>query len=334
MDTILCVVRFLFTVALVGLMTLLYFRIVRGIDRFEKEPARYLVAAFLWGAAPAVLLALIFQLILSIPVSLILGEESLGSALFSASIAAPVTEEVLKGVAVAILYLARRRELDGWVDGIVYGAAAGFGFAFIENVLYLMGTETVEEWLALFFLRVIVFGFMHGFWTALTGIGFGIARNTANRFAQAFAILAGLGAAILSHLLHNGALTLVEASGGATLWVAVVNYGSLLIGLAIVSVVALYYERGMMKTYLRDEVPQVLTQEQYASLITARTAAGARMGLAPARQRALVQAAAELAQKKRQLLALGEAGMANPHIDQLRRQIIALSSLQNPKSKI
>jgi len=321
MDTILCVDRFLLTIALVGLMTLLYFRIVRGIDRFEKEPARYLLAAFLWGAAPAVLLALIFQLILSIPVSLILGEESLGSALFGASIAAPVTEEVLKGVAVAIIYLARRREFDGWVDGVVYGAAAGFGFAFVENVLYLMGTETLEEWLALFFLRVIVFGFMHGFWTALTGIGFGVARNARSGAVKAAAVLAGLGAAILSHLLHNAALTLADASGGATVLIALVNYGALMIGLVVASVAALYHDRRVMKTYLLDEVPLVLTQEQYASLITARSAAGARLGLAPARQRALVQAAAELAQKKRQLVALGEAGMANPHIDQLRQQI-------------
>lgn len=310
--------------ALVGLMTLLCFRIVRGIDRFEKEPARYLVAAFLWGAAPAVLLSLVFQLILSVPVSLILGEESLGSALFGASIAAPVTEEILKGVAVAIIYFTRRREFDGWVDGIVYGAAAGFGFAFVENVLYLMGTETTEEWLTLFFLRVIVFGFMHGFWTALTGIGFGVARNARSSVMKATAILAGLGAAIFSHLLHNAALTLAEASGGATFLIALVNYGSLLVGLLIASVAALYYERGVMKTYLLDEVPLVLTQEQYASLVAARSAAGARLGLAPARQRALVQAAAELAQKKRQLLKLGEAGMANPHIDRLRQQIIAL----------
>lgn len=314
----------LLTIVLTGLMTLLYFRIVRGIDRFEKEPARYLVAAFLWGAVPAVLLALIFQVILSIPVSLILGEESLGSALFGASIAAPVTEEILKGAAVAIIYLTRRREFDGWVDGVVYGAAAGFGFAFVENVLYLMGTETVEEWVALFILRVIVFGFMHGFWTALTGIGFGIARTATSGAVKLLAVPAGLAAAILSHLLHNAALTLVEVSGGATLLIAVVNYGALLVGLLVASIAALYYERRVMKTYLLDEVPQVLTPAQYNSLIAARSAAGARLGLAPARQRKLVQAAAELAQKKRQLLKLGEVSMAGPHIDQLRQQIIAL----------
>ncbi len=326
MDTILCVVMFLLTVALVGAMTWLYFRIVRGIDRFEQEPTRYLIAAFMWGAVPAVLIALIFQLILSIPVSLILGEESLGSALFGASIAAPVTEEILKGAAVAIIYLTRRREFDGWVDGIVYGAAAGFGFAFVENVLYLMGTETTEEWLALFFLRIIVFGFMHGFWTALTGIGFGVARSARSGAVKGVAIPAGLGAAILSHLLHNTALTLAEASGGATILIALVNYGFLLIGLVIVSVAALHHDRQVMKTYLIDEVPLVLTPAEYQALITARSAAGARLGLAPARQRALIQAAAELAQKKRQLVKLGEADMANPHIEQLRRQIITLRS--------
>ncbi|MCS7059564.1 MAG: PrsW family intramembrane metalloprotease [Anaerolineae bacterium] len=324
MNTILSVLSFLFTVGLVGLMTLMYFRVVQGIDRFEKEPTRYVVAAFLWGAAPAVLIALVLQLILSLPLTLILGEDSLASALVGASIIAPITEELVKGAAVAIIYLARRQEFDGWVDGIVYGAAAGFGFAFVENVLYLMGTETAEEWVALFFLRVIVFGFMHGFWTALTGLGFGIARNTTSIAQKGIAILAGLSVAIFSHLIHNGAVTLAEASSGATIWIALINYAFLVVGLLIASAAALYHDRQIMKTYLLDEVPAVLTHEEYQSLITARSAAGARLGILAPRRRALVQAAAELAQKKRQLAKLGEEHLIGADIDRLRQQMIAL----------
>ena len=323
MDTILCMVRFLLTVVLVGLMTLLYFRIVRGIDRYEKEPTRYLVAAFLWGAVPAVIIALILQLVLSIPATLILGEETTGSALLGSSVIAPVTEEVMKGAAVGLIYLIRRREFDGWVDGVMYGAAAGFGFAFVENTLYLLGAESTEEWLVLFFLRVIVFGFMHGFWTALTGIGFGVARNTASPGKQALAILIGLAAAIGSHLLHNGALVLIEASGGRTLLVALVNYGVLLVGLIGASLAAVYSDRRVLKTYLVDEVPAVLSPAQYDALVTPRAAARARLRLAPARQRALVQIAAELAQKKRQLIKLGE-GVSGQEIDRLREQLAAL----------
>ncbi|MCS7062402.1 MAG: PrsW family glutamic-type intramembrane protease, partial [Anaerolineae bacterium] len=219
---------------------------------------------------------------------------------------------------------ARRREFDGWVDGIVYGAAAGFGFAFVENVLYLMGTETAAEWVALFFLRVIVFGFMHGFWTALTGIGFGIARHATSTVAKGAAVLASLSAAIFSHLVHNGAITLAETSSGATIWIALVNYAFLVVGLLIASAAALYHDRQIMKTYLFDEVPAVLTQEEYRSLISARSAASARLGIIPARRRAFVQAAAELAQKKRQLTKLGEEHLIGADVDRLRQQMIAL----------
>ena len=50
---------------------------------------------------------------------------------------APVTEETLKGLGVLLIYLFRRREFDGIIDGIVYAGLIGAGFAFSENILYL-----------------------------------------------------------------------------------------------------------------------------------------------------------------------------------------------------
>lgn len=161
--------RFLITAVLIAIPTYLYIRIVISIDRFEKEPTRYLIGAFLWGAVPAVIIGIIAQLILDIPVEEILGA-SLTGQFITTAVNAPITEEILKGAVVAILYLWFRREFDGWVDGIVYGAMAGFGFAYVENIIYLLGTKTWEEWVGLFILRVIALGFMHGFWTALIPI--------------------------------------------------------------------------------------------------------------------------------------------------------------------
>jgi len=311
--------KLLITAVLIALPTYLYAWLVRSIDRFEKEPPAYLVAAFLWGALPAVTLALIFQVSFSVPVAAALGEESLEGQFLMAAIAAPVSEEIFKGLMVAILYNTRRREFDGWVDGIVYGATAGFGFAYVENVLYLMGTETTSQWVGLFFLRVVILGFMHGFWTALTGIGFGLARHMQSPWNKALVISGGLIAAIAAHLIHNGALVLADQTEGLTVLVAIANYLLLSALLIVLSFVAKFRDRTLLRSYLHDEVPDVLSRSLYEALCSKlQFKTLARLGLDKAQQRELVQTTAELAQKKLQLQKMGEEGGNSAEINQLR----------------
>ncbi len=313
--------RFLITAILIAIPTLIYIRIVISIDRFEKEPTRYLIAAFLWGALPAVIGGIILQLILNVPIQLIFGAESLGGQFITTAVNAPVTEEILKGAAVAIIYLWYRREFDGWVDGIVYGAMAGFGFAYVENILYLQGTKTWEEWGQLLLLRVIVLGFMHGFWTALTGIGFGLARHRHNLLAKILLISGGLIAAMSAHLIHNGALILAKASGGATLAIALWNYGFLAALMVVLGFVAADRDRKMLKTYLSDEVPTVISSADYEALRNRRSNTLARLRVAPKQKRAFIQTAAELAQKKFQLFKMGEESGNSTEIALLRKQL-------------
>lgn len=315
------------TPLLVAVPTYFYLRALRSIDRFEREPARYVLAAFFWGAVPAVLLAIASQLILGLPVEAAFGGESLGARLVESSIFAPLTEETLKAVAVALIFLFRRHEFDGWVDGIVYGAAAGFGFAYVENVFYLVGTAAWGEWLTLFFLRVVVFGFMHGFWTSLVGIGFGVARHSKrSSIGKAALVLGMLGLAMASHFVHNAAITLAENSGGATILIALANYslvGLLFIGLSLLS---LRHDRRMFRTYLADEVPARLSPEDYAALVGFGANAVARLRLLSRRRQALIQTAAELAQRKYQLVRHGNADGAGEDIPALRDKLAQLSA--------
>jgi RsiW-degrading membrane proteinase PrsW (M82 family) len=309
--------RFLVTIVAIAIPTYLYVRIINGIDRYEKEPTRYLLGAFLWGALPAVIAGILIELILDLPVALVLGDNTLSGQMISTALIPPVVEESLKAGAVAIIYLWRRREFDGWVDG----AMAGFGFAFVENVFYILGTADWGEWLSLFFIRVIVFGLMHGFWTSLTVIGFGVARNSTNPAHKVLAITIGLSAAIASHMVHNGALVLSSQSDGSTILVALVNYGALMVLLICLRLVAARRDRAIMQTYLRDEVPGILSPEAYADLCSTKAHALAGLRLAPRQQRAFIQTAAELAQKKRQLVRLGDEGFNSAEIDRLRTQI-------------
>jgi RsiW-degrading membrane proteinase PrsW (M82 family) len=298
----------------VAVPTFLYARLVRGIDRFEQEPVKYLIAAFVWGALPAALLALIVQLIFGLPLTVLLGEDA--SENIISIVLAPVSEELFKGLAVAALFFWRRREFDSWVDGIVYGSTVGFGFAYIENIIYLASAEDAEDWARLFFLRVIVFGFMHGFYTSLIGIGFGVARY-ASPVVGAIAIILGWAAAIVTHAIHNASVVLAEATEGGSLLITLANYGvliALMIGLRVIS---RYNDYQMFRAYLADEVPEVITAQAYAALSGQRTQPPTKLS---AQFRHL---AGELAQRKRQRLKYNEHD--HGEIDRLRAQLRALS---------
>jgi len=299
----------------VALPTYLYARLVRGVDRFEQEPTKYLVAAFVWGALPAAMLALIVQVIFGLPIAALLGEEA--SQSIGAIVLAPVSEELFKGLAVAALFFWRRREFDGWVDGIVYGSTVGFGFAYIENIIYLSSTQNIEEWTRLFFLRVIVFGFLHGFYTSLIGIGFGFARHSPPMLG-ALAVILGCAAAIVTHAIHNASVVLGEATEGGSLLITLINYGllaALMLGLRVVS---RYNDRQMFKTYLADEVPEVITAQAYAALSGQRTSPPFKLSAQ------LKHLAGELAQRKRQLLRYNEHDSGE--IERLRAQLRALNA--------
>jgi RsiW-degrading membrane proteinase PrsW (M82 family) len=311
------------TPIIVLLPTLLYMRLVQNVDRYEKEPARYLLGAFAWGAVPAIIVGVILQLLLGLPITAYFGEESLAANFATTAIVAPVTEEILKGIAVAIVYLWRKREFDGWVDGLVYGATAGFGFAYVENLFYLWGNA--GEWLVLFVSRVLVLGFMHGFWTSFTGMGFGKARFEPKPARKALWVLGGLLVAIAAHALHNGAIVLAEASNGGTLCVSMLGYGSLIVLMLGLSRVAKRAEQTLFRRFLIDEVGTTISNEQFAAL------GGLVMPgkLLPKPSKTLVQCAAELAQKKRQALFRPEQGTLN-EIGALREVLVRASGFVMP----
>jgi hypothetical protein len=126
--------------------------------------------------------------------------------------------------------------------------------------------------------------------------------------------------------VHNAAITLVEESGGATLLVALANYG--LVGLLFIglSLLSLQHDRRMFRVYLADEVPARLSDEDFAALTGIGLNAGARLRLLSRRRRSLVQAAAELAQRKYQFVRHGNADGAGADIPALRDQLARLSA--------
>ncbi len=180
--------------------------VVRRMDRNEKEPWRLVLVAAAWGAIVAT--------------SLVIWGESLWEATaqrtlvpgpgLDASIAfsAGVLEELAKGAAVVLLYLVMRNDFDDVVDGIVYGAAVGLGFNFMESLTYMTNLYAIFSpegygWYAAGFQWYARQGlglfFGHATYTAFIGAGLGIARQLPRTRQKIFAILSGFLIAIAAH---------------------------------------------------------------------------------------------------------------------------------------
>jgi RsiW-degrading membrane proteinase PrsW (M82 family) len=185
------------------------------LDRFEAEPVRYLVVAFLWGALVAALVAGIFNTGANIAFEAATGGSD-EAMLATAVLSAPLVEEACKGLLILLVWWVRRREFDGIIDGMVYGGIVAAGFAFTENIQYLgmAYSEGGDQALTgTFIARCLMTPFAHPMFTVLTGIGVGIAATTRSPLLKVLAPVGGYLLAAASHAIWN----LAAVSGGAGL---------------------------------------------------------------------------------------------------------------------
>lgn len=318
----------LFVAVLAGLVPMVVYPLfLYWMDRYEKEPLGLLIATFLWGVIPAALLSLITQLIFGFPLML-LDQSGLLAEVIGAIFVAPATEEFFKGLAVLAIFLLWRNEFDGIFDGIIYGGVVGFGFAAIENVLYFLEGDAT-----LIFIRAILFGLNHAFFTSLTGIGLGIARHARSAAVRWLAPLGGLVAAMTTHGLHNAIVTFATEAPALCLLAILADWGGVLF-VFVVMLLAIRRERQWIVEELQEEVAlQTLSEGQYALVSSPLRRMGARLstlfskGLrAYWRSGRYFQILAELAYKKHAYRQRGEAGAKSSLIEALRTRAGVLST--------
>ena len=181
--------------------------LIYALDLYEREPVPLLVAAFLWGAVAATTLSAIGNAGWGIVVARVGGPEF--ASRWTAALTAPFVEEILKGIGVVLIVLIARDEVDDVMDGFVYGALCGLGFAVVEDVFYFIAVfgGDVGGVLQGFFVRVIASGlYSHVLYTGLVGMAVGILttrrddRSLRERLRPA-GLLAG--AAVAGHFLWN-----------------------------------------------------------------------------------------------------------------------------------
>jgi hypothetical protein len=140
--------------------------LIYRFDQFEPEPVSMILAAVLWGGLVAITFAgLTNNYFLGLLQNVMPPNAFQG---WGAAIVAPIDEELYKGVGLVILYLIARDEIDGLMDGLVYGAMIGLGFQTVENIQYFVHAAAnshagqVTPVLSTYVLRVVISGLVHG----------------------------------------------------------------------------------------------------------------------------------------------------------------------------
>jgi RsiW-degrading membrane proteinase PrsW (M82 family) len=196
--------------ALLAVYALPMFLAVYLLDLYEREPVSLVVGAFLWGAVAAPVLAALSNEGWGLVVARLGGPEF--AARWSAALTAPVVEEIAKAAGVVLIYLIARREMDDVIDGFVYGAMIGLGFAVVEDVFYFVAIfgGSPGGVIAGFYVRVLSSGlYGHVLYTGLSGMGIAyfVSRADEEPFGRRLFVAVGLFAtAVAAHFLWNSPL--------------------------------------------------------------------------------------------------------------------------------
>lgn len=268
--------------------TLIYALFVWWLDRYEKEPLPLLIVAFLWGAVPSIILALVLEIGAGIQLQTLIPSDA-SREFTETSLVAPMVEEAVKAIILVVLFFASKREFDNVLDGIIYGAMVGLGFAMVENVLYLQSIAFeggVGAMFTLWLLRAGLFGLNHSMFTAFTGAALGLARSLKVGWQKGLVPVLGLVAAILFHALHNGLTSVVGLAAedeqgaqlvlGACLAVLVSDFGGILLILVLAIISSTREARVIRETLWEEVALGRLTPDEYETLVSGRRRWSAR----------------------------------------------------------
>ena len=187
-------------------------------DVTRREPLGLLVVTFLLG----ILFASFAAVLNSIAQPLFAGASVVGMALFFYLVVGPV-EETVKWLAIR-LHAYRSDDFRAVVDGAVYGAAAGLGFATIENALYISqqylqaveaagaGAAVFEAALPTAAIRTFA-GPGHVIYSAFAGYYLGLAKFNPENAGPI--VVKGILIAAFIHGTYNTAVTVLPGLTGA-----------------------------------------------------------------------------------------------------------------------
>ena len=226
------------------------------LDRYDPEPLWLLALAFAWGA----LVSVIFSFV----VNTLLG--AMFGGIVGGVISAPIFEEGSKGLGLILLLIFFRRYFDDILDGVVFAGVIALGFSTVENILYYGRGLLDGSIVLLVFVRGILSPFAHVTFTAMTGIGCGISRESHNTFVRFALPILGYVCAVFLHAFWNGMAFL--GGGGAFL----VGYIFLEIPFFLIFVgftlYVMYRQNKILKEMLAIDVARGLIKQEHLDTAT------------------------------------------------------------------
>jgi hypothetical protein len=179
---------------------------------------------------------------------------------------APVVEESLKGIAILLVMLIFSQRFNSLMDGLVYAGITALGFAATENIYYIYNYGYLESGirglLYLVFVRVLLVGWQHPFFTAFTGIGVAMARLTRNFAVRLAAPILGWASAVMVHSVHNTLANFFTSLQWSVMG-TILDWAGWLVMFGFI-IWAIHREQVMVKQMLADELAGgILTPGQY-----------------------------------------------------------------------
>jgi protease PrsW len=267
---------------LIVVPTAIYLIVLWLLDPYEREPLSDLGVMLLAGAIVAPLLTRLVEAVFGLPNSVYPGLFQIYQSLSGTppNIWTGVVEEAAKGAVVLAVFVFMQREFDDTLDGFVYGAVVGAGFALAESLVYvkdLLAVGQVAQASGGYFLAVFFSGLSQCFFTGIFGASLGYMRE-ADPGDWAIG-LGGFFAAAVYHMAYIG-LASVASTPGAGPAAALAGVGRVVVnwlGIVLVFVMLRWAwgrERHIFSQTLPGEVATgAVTGDELAFL-----AAGHRIG--------------------------------------------------------
>ena len=248
-----------------------YLIFIWWLDRYEREPIWIVGLTFLWGGVGGTCLGCF----LTFPGTEIAAAFDLGLSrkVLSTVFVAPLSEEFTKGLVLIPLVLTSH--FDNETDGLIYGAAAGLGFAATENLLYYVqafegGAGAVIQ---LVIMRTLFSSLVHCISSALLGMSVGYARHRSGTSRWIVYPLIGYGLAVINHGVWNGAATaagMPGVAGSASGLIMTAAIGIVVLAAILMFVItqwSLSREHDVIRQYLEKEAEQGTLPAGHADII-------------------------------------------------------------------
>jgi RsiW-degrading membrane proteinase PrsW (M82 family) len=216
------------------LLPLLFLYIIYALDLYSSGKFRIVVVCFVWG-----LVAFGIALAANTGIRNLILEDQLQmnpAQAFTSTVVvvAPIVEEIVKSL--ILIYFGRRPDFTYFVDGAIYGFAAGIGFSVLENFWYMTQVAGAGQGPIVVISRSFSTCLMHGSASALVGISIGRFRYGQGQ-TRIFSALLGWAAAMALHMAFNRVVTFWH--GPALL------IGAVVLGVGGIGLIALFIRWGL-----------------------------------------------------------------------------------------